>query len=287
MQQRDKWQISIFVFFCFFLAPFPALAQAQAFRSVPSCRGLRWIVNSGSLKASQPEFPLELQRKYFDSPCTFLVMPPNAPRDYQDWRAVRTRTITSLANVDGAVADPSVRALLYDGEAWEMTPRQEQTRPAEAACRAAEVAHAHGMMAIATPAINLIRFLDPASARGGKRFAAFEKTNLAGRIAKCVDVYEIQAQGTEKDTAKFQQFVTTEAEQARAANPAVIVLAGISTNPSGQHVTSEQLFKAVQSVRDVVDGFWLNIPAGGKYCPQCGVPQPKVAVRLLEMLDSH
>jgi hypothetical protein len=214
-------------------------------------------------------------------------MPQRVPAGYEDWRAVKTRSITSLEKLEEVASDPSIAALLYDPEGWEMTPPAEQRQPAEAGCRAASAAHTHGKIAIATPAINLIRILDPNSAGGGRRFADFEKTTITGDIAKCVDVYEIQAQGTESDPKKFREFVRAGAKQARAANPTVIVLAGISTNPSGERVTAADLFKAVESVRDVVDGFWLNIPAGGKYCPKCGKPQPKVAVQLLEMLQSH
>jgi len=261
------------------------LACAQSPPSVPACNGgSRWIVNSGSLKRSQAEFPLEAQKKYFDSPCTFLVIGGEEAAYDKDWNAIKTRTITNLAALDEVVKDPTVTAVLYDPEAWEMTPRQEQTHPLKAVCRAAAAAHAQNKLLIATPAINLVRFLSPGSAANGERFAAFQKTHIAGDVAKCADVYEIQAQGAEMDSDKFRDFVTAEAEQARAANPNIIVLAGISTNPMGQRVTAEQLFKAVQSVRNVVAGFWLNIPAGGKYCPSCGEPQPKVAVDLLKML---
>lgn len=263
-----------------------ALVHAQT-PSLPPCNGLRWIVNAGSLRAAQSQFPLDLQRNYFDSPCTFLVTGPNLPPAYRDWRAVRTHSAPSLDALQRAAGDASAGALLYDDEAWEMTPPDEQHDPAAAACRAASIAHQQGKILIATPAIDLMRILAPGEARGGRRFEAFAQTGLAGRIAKCADLYEIQAQGAERETSKFRRFVETETKQARAANPRIVVLAGISTNPTGQHVTAEELFKAVQSVRGVVDGFWLNIPAGGKYCPTCGAPQPQVAVKLLEMMNAQ
>jgi hypothetical protein len=244
-------------------------------------------VNAGSLRRSQPDFPLALQQKYFDSPCTFLVSGENVPADYKDWSAVRTRAVANLAGLDAAVNDPETRAVLYDPEAWEMTPRDEQTDPVSAVCGAAAVAHAHHKVLIATPAVDLLRFLAPGSAAKGQRYAAFEKTQVAGQIARCADVYEIQAQGAEMDADKFRQFVVAEAGQARAANPEIIVLAGISTNPSGQRVSAAQVFRAVQSVRSAVAGFWLNIPAGGKYCPHCGQPQTKVAVEFLRTLNSE
>jgi hypothetical protein len=59
------------------------------------------------------------------------------------------------------------------------------------------------------------------------------------------------------------------------------VSAGISTNPSGQQVTAAQFAAVVNAVRWYVNGFWLNIPAGGAACPRCGTPQPQVALPLL------
>jgi hypothetical protein len=260
-----------------------AIAQAPA-NPTPCDNGIRWIVNAGSLEHSQADFPLDLQKKYFDSPCTFLVIGNHPSADYQGWAAIKTRTATSLAAVAVAAADDSATAVLYDPEGWEMTPPEEQRNPAGAVCRAAAIAHAHNKILIATPATNLIRVIDPGS--GGNRFEAFARTQLAGDIAKCADVYEIQAQGAETDKAAYRKFVEAEARQARAANSHVVVLAGISTNPMGQQVSGKDVFEAVQSVRSRVDGFWLNIPSGGKFCPNCGAPQPKVAVDMLQSLNS-
>ena len=271
--------------FIFFFLVIAATAGAQTPAGLPACEsGIRWIVNAGSLQHSQADFPLDLQKKYFDSACTFLVIGDNPSEDYRDWTAVKTRTATSLATVETAAADASTTAVLYDPEGWDMTPPEEQKDPAGAACRAGSVVHGHNKILIVTPAIDLIRVIDPASREN--RFEAFAGTHLAGDIAKCADVYEIQAQGTETDTGAYRKFVEAEARQARAANPHVVVLAGISTNPTGQQVSGKEVFEAVQSVRGSVDGFWLTVPGGGKFCPSCGAPQPKVAVDMLQRLDS-
>jgi hypothetical protein len=74
------------------------------------------------------------------------------------------------------------------------------------------------------------------------------------------------------------------AEQARAANAHVIILAGLSANPDGQHVTGEDLYRAVMATQSMVSGYWLNIPVGGQYCPRYGSPQPQVAVDFLKRL---
>ena len=54
----------------------------------------------------------------------------------------------------------------------------------------------------------------------------------------------------------------------------IVVLAGLSTNPSGQAVSSSQVDQAADSVRSEVSGFWLNDPAAGADCPKCNGPYP-------------
>lgn len=264
----------------------PRVAHASSLPAVPTCTGLRWIVNVGSLRRSQGAFPLAQQQRAFDSPCTFLVISLHVPRAYGGWSAVRTRSTPALAGLDRIVDSPGVAAVLYDPESWPRTPRAEQIDPVAAVCRAAAIAHAHGKLLIATPAVDLLRRVTPDAVHHGQRYRAFEQTGWIGAMAKCADIIEIQAQGAEANLAQFERFVGTEARQARAANPDVLVLAGISTNPDGRRVSAQQLLDAVRAVRPVVNGFWLNIPAGGKYCPHCGVPQPQVAVQLLQSLKA-
>ena len=261
----------------------PALAKP----AIPQCSGTRWIVNGGSLLRASPAFPAQLQHKQFDSTCTFLVTAPGTDAQFQGWRAIRTRSFTSLAGLAAAVADPSVGAVLYDPEGWQLTPPDEQRDPAAAACKVAEAAHARGKLVVVTPAVTLLRALTGEPGTQGERYERFVQTNVARKVAACADVYEIQAQGAEMRPEKFRQFVEAEATQARQANPAVLVLAGISTNPNGQKVGARQVYDAVMSVRGLVDGYWLNIPAGGKYCPQCGEPQPQVATGLFELLAAE
>jgi hypothetical protein len=74
------------------------------------------------------------------------------------------------------------------------------------------------------------------------------------------------------------------ARQARAANPRVTILAGLSTNPPGAEVTSQQLTAAIRATSGVVSGYWLNIPGRGPRCPTCNAPRPDLARQLLGAL---
>jgi hypothetical protein len=101
--------------------------------------------------------------------------------------------------------------------------------------------------------------------------------NLVGAIAKVAGVVEIQAQSLERAPQTYRAFVRAAAAQARAANPHVTVLAGLSTNPPGPVVSSQQ--------RGVA-GFWLNVPGQGPRCPACNAPRPDLARQLLGQFAS-
>ena len=81
------------------------------------------------------------------------------------------------------------------------------------------------------PALNLTT-VSPAPG-AGPRWRQFLRLGLAGAIAKVTDVLELQAQSLEWSPSTYAEFVRKAAAQARAANPRVAILAGLSTNPPG------------------------------------------------------
>ncbi len=172
--------------------------------------------------------------------------------------------------------------VLYDPEAWSFTPVAEQRDPVQAATRAAAVAHAHGLRLIVTPALNLTTVLAPGTQQ--PRWRAFLDLNLVGRLAGVADIVELQAQSLERDTAAYTAFVRAATSQASTANPRIIVLAGLSTNPPGTPVDSQQLTAAVQATQAMVEGYWLNIPGQGPRCPTCNAPCPDIAIQTLQSL---
>lgn len=171
------------------------------------------------------------------------------------------------------------RVVLYDPEVWSFTPPSEQRDPVQAATRAAALAHAHGLRIIVAPALNLTTVLAPGSS--APRWQRFLDLQLAARIARIADVLELQAQSLERSPATYASFVREAAAQARTANPRVTVLAGLSTNPPGAAVDSQQLTAAIQASWPTVDGYWLNIPGRGPHCPTCNPARPVVGIGAL------
>src|SRR5579863_6904860 len=248
--------------------------QASQTVGIPSCNsadgglGVRWIVNAGSLHRAVSAIPIEEQRRYFGSPCTFMVGKVKT-EPYARWNAIGTVSIRSAGEMDQC-CEEGVGAVMYDPEKWQFTPEEEQHDPGRFACKVAEVVHAQHRLLIVAPAADLV-------GGGPDRFDRFLHAKIAASTARCADVYEIQAQGAELDGRDFASYVRKAAQQAREGNPNIVVLAGISTNPTGKVVTAKELYACVRAVSDVVAGFWLNIPAGGAACPTCGEPKPEVA----------
>jgi hypothetical protein len=196
--------------------------------------------------------------------------------------AVPVLTAGSVARLQDAITSDQLpngtHAMLYDPEAWTFTPAAEQREPALATARAAALAHRHGLLLFVAPALSLTNVLAPGKV---PRWRCFLDLGLAAALARDADLIELQAQSLERDTATYAEFVRAAAEQARAANPRVSVLAGLSTNPPGAPVSGRQLAAAVQATRGLVDGYWLNIPRPGKHCPTCNPPQPRLGAELL------
>ena len=183
--------------------------------------------------------------------------------------------------VTGNQLPAGARGVLYDPEAWSFTPAREQRDPAGAARQAMDIAHAHGLKLICAPALNLTA-VQPGGP--GPRWRQFIDLGLAGALARVCDVIELQAQSLERDTGTYAAFVRAAAAQAREANPRVIVLAGLLTNPPGAEVSSQQLADAIRATRGLVSGYWLNIPGRGPRCPTCNSPRPEVGLQALQAI---
>jgi hypothetical protein len=196
---------------------------------------------------------------------------------------VRFTAVAALADALASHLLPAgTRAVLYDPEAWSFTPADEQRNPVQAATSAAELAHAHGLQLIVAPALNLTTVLAPGSS--APRWQQFLGLRLAAGIAKVADVLDLQAQSLERSPATYANFVREAAGQARTANRDVTVLAGLSTNPPGEVVDSQQLVAAIRASWPTVDGYWLNIPGPGPQCPTCNPARPDVAIVALRAI---
>lgn len=281
--RRDAWALGLTAILACLLASCatqaPTPRPSQTGTEAPG-RRLTWMLTRGALASvlSDPAARSRLD----GAPVYEILQTGQAPLGAIG--AVPVVTFSSVGELAQAVSGGGLptgtRAVLYDPEAWSFTPRAEQRDPARAARQALRLAHAHGLRLIVAPALNLTT-LRPAS---GPPWQQFLHLGLAGAMAKVADVIELQAQSLERYTSSYAAFVHEAARQARAANPRVTVLAGLSTNPPGAEVTSQQLTAAIRATSGVVSGYWLNIPGRGPRCPSCNAPRPDLARQILGQL---
>jgi hypothetical protein len=188
---------------------------------------------------------------------------------------------TLAAALSGGLA-PSVKAVMYDPEAWQFTPVAQQQNPAHYEQLAAEAVHAHHLQFIAAPAADLLNV--NGVGQKGTIYDKYVADGYAAAAAKYADVYEIQAQGLGANTLEYSQFLGEAIAQAKAVNPNVTIFAGLSTSPNGRPVTSAMLYQDVLATEHEVAGYWLNIPGPSPYSPNVTTSHPEVAVGLLNDL---
>jgi hypothetical protein len=186
------------------------------------------------------------------------------------------------STIDGGLLEPGIGAVLYDNESWTLTPTNEQHDPGTYVALAAGIAHQHGLVFIAAPAMDLVTVLGQNP--GESRANAYLRLGLAKIGASRANVINIQAQSLESSMPSYSSFVSSAQAQARSANPNVVVLAGLSTNPSGVAASPQTLYEDVKATRSVVNGYWLNVPGSSPECPNCGTPRGDIAVQFLQLL---
>ncbi|HEX9377679.1 MAG TPA: hypothetical protein VGB19_15755 [Actinomycetota bacterium] len=187
--------------------------------------------------------------------------------------AVHGRAWASCAqfeqDLEAGRIDPDVRAVMYDPEGWDRTPLAERQDPVTSIHRFALLAREHGYFTIVTPHQGLVEVPGGAFTRAPDetKEEAYLRSGLAAEAARYADACEAQAQRLQRDPAAYREFVTQTAAQARRANPAVVVLSGLSTHP-GYPATVEMLHAAGESVRDIVDGHYLSLGFRRRWAPE-------------------
>jgi hypothetical protein len=167
----------------------------------------------------------------------------------------------------------SIRAVLYDHEAWALTPTAEQRDVMPYLQRFRELAHAHGYEAILTPATDLMNVYR--KNQGETNQQAFVRYGT-GQAARDADLFEVQAQTLEQTPAAYASYVEQVHAQAVAANSDVVFLSGLTARLHGTTISAQQLYGAAMSVSGAVRGFFLNVPRDP--------PHPAHAVEFLRRL---
>jgi hypothetical protein len=248
----------------------PTTLRARSIPGGPVPFAQVWMATPGTIKNIEGR-NASLAARFFNAPTSFgLNGGWGGATPALSW-ASEADFARSLAT--GSI--PShVHTVMYDPEFWPATPLEEQQHPILAMHDFATAAHAAGYAVVITPHPSLAEVDGgPCGASEAESVEdAFLGCGLQGVAARFADVVEIQAQFLEWDPMRYRRVVETAAAQARAANPNVIVLAGLSTRFASD---ADVMYQAWDAVRDVVDGHYLAMPEGIR---------PEVATGFLTMV---
>jgi hypothetical protein len=245
---------------------------------------LRWLLANKAAAALASNSDVS---RLLDSTRPFVFAGPALKFLPPGWKAVPLRSFKSFDGIRDALETkalgPEVRGVMYDYEKWRFTPADEQQNPAGRLKEAADIVHAQGLLFFTAPAVDLVAVLAPDGDRT-RQDETYLRLGLAADAARYADVFDVQSQRFERDTDRYANFVREAAAQARKANPKIVVLAGVSTQPGGQHVTADDILRAIDATRDLVDGYWLNIPEPSEYSPAVTEFRPDIAIDVLRQL---
>jgi hypothetical protein len=248
---------------------------------------LIWLIQ-GDVMSALYERDREVASYFFQEDLTYEAdpLPPPKPQ----YPAMITNGYTSCAQLDldiEAGKVPPRVALRYDNESWGLTPTDEQNDPAKYMTLFAELAHLNGHQVILTPALDLMKLSKvtdppPCQAKPGESSAsAFLRCGIPGKAAAAAKaagvpkaVYDVQSQSLQatRDSTpllpSYKDFTLAAATQAHETDPDLVVIAGLTTQPSDVMTpTAANLLASALSVLGAaapqkIAGFWLNCTAG-------------------------
>lgn len=165
---------------------------------------------------------------------------------------------------------PDIQAVLYDNERFADTPVAEQSDPLSYDQKVTGLAAANHWVTICD-------LIEPDRLPIGMRDPAQE-------VPPCTIIGLNTVQQSERQPAQYTALVTQDVNIIHKIRPTATVLAGLSANPRGGPVTASELTADIRATHDLVQGYWLNVPAPGIGCPACGLPDPNLMASALKQL---
>jgi hypothetical protein len=220
-----------------------------------------WIMGSSELSAARSASPSSVRHAVSAAHLLVLLLRGQSSSAGLEVADFRSYAAFKKMIKDGNIP-ASIRWVMYDNEQWSRTPANEQADPVRYERLFAELAHRNGYRVILAPAQDLVPGFSSGTFQSGKSaWQSYLSMGLATASARYGDIYEIQAQPYEISVYRSQNayasFVAAAAAQARAVNPNIVIYAGLST----QRVSSaSELVQDYMATRNLVDGYWMNIP---------------------------
>lgn len=258
-----------------------------------------WFIDGNQLQSLIGYGPSTLPGRYFNTPNTVVMNDAPNTGTYipNGWRSQAGNHYTSygtrgcsvnngcyslmgdLETHNGSVSNQAPYAL-YDDEAWTYTPANEQADPCGYMKQFVTTAHLHGLTTVVAPDQDLAEPGVITSYQGGEseNWQAYLRLGLAACAAKSgTDWYHIMSQPFESNwcsnpfeecqssESDFDNFVTQAALQARAVNPSLKLMDGLSTNPDyfgyfrGMQTFARTIYQDYVDTEHIVNAVWMNI----------------------------
>ncbi|MHB8443355.1 MAG: hypothetical protein ACYDAS_03225 [Patescibacteria group bacterium] len=171
---------------------------------------------------------------------------------------------SSMLNTINKGIPSYIKAVIYDNERYSNTPLVEQQNPVLYTNKAISLAHSHNLKIICD---------------------YIQSDRYKGGYTPGCDVIGLNTvQQSEKSSTQYYNVVAKIVKSIRSTNKDVPITAGLSSNPRGTAVTAQELDADIAVTKNLVGGYWLNVPAPGLGCPQCHLPQPQIAISMLQNL---
>ena len=141
-----------------------------------------------------------------------------------------------------------------------VTPRNQLSDPGEAFRQAALIAHAHGLLLVGSPSLNVARSGAP-HLKTIKWTSKYLQRRFAAAAARHSDVYVIQAQSLQRKPTRFSAFVRQASAQATNAHRSVEILAEIRSGSGANAPTVPMLQRDLSGAGPSVSGYNLIDPS--------------------------
>ena len=190
--------------------------------------GTRWVTAAGTIRAIS-EIDHDTAARIFGSRDAIALGGWPGATTGRSW-ASSVRFAEDLAN--GTIAD-DVEVAMYDPEHWDATPLDERLDPHASIRSFGELARSVGYTVLITPHPNLVSVPGSphAPTDGETRESAYLRSGIVEVAAANADLIETQAQTLQREPDRYRAFVAETVRLARAVEPDVQVLSGLSTHP--------------------------------------------------------
>jgi hypothetical protein len=243
---------------------YAAEAQAETMAPVNGLQGpASWMVSAGGARRLMAASP-SASTLLFDTPFSFVTgtgAPGAAAIGLGN--AVPTATFANERLLSQRITRgqlPAGTVAVQYQPRTPVTPRNQLQDPAEAFRQAGLVAHAHGLLLVGSPALNVAKS-GSRHLRKIKWTSKYLKRRFAAAAARYSDVYVIQAQSLQHRPNRFAAFVRQASAQATNAHRSVEILTEIRSGSGAHAPTVPMLQSDLSSAGPSVSGYDLIDPS--------------------------